>query len=140
MQRRERGLRSRLAIGLAVSSAYAGGAALAASRFYVGNEGNWNTTASWSATSGGTSGASFPANNDVATINATASLTVPLDRNYAVPGLARNTHRITAEGEFGSLTIEVRNVPTENPRTGRLSYLSTIALLRDLGATLRVGT
>jgi len=59
---------------------------------------------------------------------------------YAVPGLARNTHRITAEGEFGSLTIEVRNVPTENPRTGRLSYLSTIALLRDLGATLRVGT
>jgi len=28
----------------------------------------------------------------------------------------------------------------KNPRTGRLSYLSTIALLRDLGATLRVGT
>ena len=41
---------------------------------------------------------------------------------------------------FGSLSIEVRNVPSENPRTGRLSYLSTIALLRDLGATLRVGT
>jgi aspartate dehydrogenase len=59
---------------------------------------------------------------------------------YAVPGLARNTHRIRVEGEFGSLAIEVRNVPTENPRTGRLSYLSTIALLRDLGATLRVGT
>jgi len=59
---------------------------------------------------------------------------------YAVPGLARNTHRISVEGEFGSLTLEVRNVPTENPRTGRLSYLSTIALLRDLGATLRVGT
>jgi aspartate dehydrogenase len=59
---------------------------------------------------------------------------------YAVPGLARNTHRIHVEGEFGSLAIEVRNVPSENPRTGRLSYLSTIALLRDLGATLRVGT
>lgn len=59
---------------------------------------------------------------------------------YAVPGLARNTHRISVEGKFGALTIEVRNVPTENPRTGRLSYLSTIALLRDLGATLRVGT
>jgi len=59
---------------------------------------------------------------------------------YAVPGLARNTHRISVEGEFGSLAIEVRNVPSENPRTGRLSYLSTIALLRDLGATLRVGT
>ena len=59
---------------------------------------------------------------------------------YAVPGLTRNTHRIAVEGEFGSLAIEVRNVPSENPRTGRLSYLSTIALLRDLGATLRVGT
>jgi len=59
---------------------------------------------------------------------------------YAVPGLARNTHRIRVEGEFGTLQIQVENVPSENPRTGRLSYLSTIALLRDLGATLRVGT
>jgi len=59
---------------------------------------------------------------------------------YAVPGLTRNTHRISVEGEFGSFSLEVRNVPSENPRTGRLSYLSTIALLRDLGATLRVGT
>ncbi|HET7343234.1 MAG TPA: aspartate dehydrogenase [Methylomirabilota bacterium] len=59
---------------------------------------------------------------------------------YAVPGLARNTHRIRVEGEFGSLQIQVENVPSENPRTGRLSYLSTIALLRDLGAPLRVGT
>jgi aspartate dehydrogenase len=51
-----------------------------------------------------------------------------------------NQHRIRLEGEFGRLTIEVENVPSENPRTGRLSYLSTIALLRELGATLRVGT
>jgi len=59
---------------------------------------------------------------------------------FAVPGLTRNTHRITVEGEFGRLQIQVENVPSENPRTGRLSYLSAIALLRDLGATLRVGT
>ncbi len=51
-----------------------------------------------------------------------------------------NTHRIRVEGEFGSLQIQVENVPSENPRTGRLSYLSTIALLRDLGATQRIGT
>jgi len=31
-------------------------------------------------------------------------------------------------------------VPSENPRTGKLSYLSTIAFLRDFSATLRVGT
>jgi aspartate dehydrogenase len=61
-------------------------------------------------------------------------------RIYAVPGLERNTHRVTVEGEFGRLRVEIENVPSENPRTGRLSSLSTIALLRDLGATLRVGT
>jgi aspartate dehydrogenase len=84
----------------------------------------------------------FPAN-----VNVLAALSLAgigpdrtTTRIYAVPGLARNTHRISVEGEFGSFAIEVRNVPSENPRTGRLSYLSTIALLRDLGATLRVGT
>jgi aspartate dehydrogenase len=61
-------------------------------------------------------------------------------RIYAVPGLERNTHRVTVEGEFGRLAVEIENVPSENPRTGRLSYLSTIALLRDLGSTLRIGT
>jgi aspartate dehydrogenase len=84
----------------------------------------------------------FPAN-----VNVLAALSLAgigpertTTRIFAVPGLARNTHRISVEGEFGSLTVEVRNVPSENPRTGRLSYLSTIALLRDLGATLQVGT
>ena len=38
------------------------------------------------------------------------------------------------------VSIEIENVPSENPRTGKLSYLSTIALLRDLSAPLRVGT
>jgi aspartate dehydrogenase len=61
-------------------------------------------------------------------------------RIYAVPGLAVNQHRIRVEGEFGRLTVEIENVPSENPRTGRLSYLSTIALLRELGAAMRVGT
>ena len=49
-------------------------------------------------------------------------------------------HRISVEGEFGRLAIEIENVPSENPRTGKLSYLSTIALLKDLSAPLRVGT
>lgn len=61
-------------------------------------------------------------------------------RIFAVPGLARNVHRVTVQGEFGRLTVEIENVPSENPRTGKLSYLSTIALLRDLGSSLRVGT
>jgi aspartate dehydrogenase len=84
----------------------------------------------------------FPAN-----VNVLAALSLAgigpertTTRIYAVPGLTRNTHRVSVEGEFGSFQLEVRNVPSENPRTGRLSYLSTIALLRDLGATMRVGT
>jgi aspartate dehydrogenase len=36
--------------------------------------------------------------------------------------------------------VEIENIPSENPRTGKLSYLSTIAYLADLAAPLRVGT
>ncbi len=84
----------------------------------------------------------FPANVNVLAALSLAGIGPEKTRTkiYAVPGLARNTHRIRVEGEFGALRIEVENVPSENPRTGRLSYLSTIALLRDLGATLRTGT
>jgi aspartate dehydrogenase len=84
----------------------------------------------------------FPANVNVVAALSLAGIGPELTRIriHAVPGLGRNQHRITIEGEFGTLRIEVENVPSENPRTGKLSYLSTIALLRDLGATLRVGT
>ncbi|HEX3178499.1 MAG TPA: aspartate dehydrogenase [Methylomirabilota bacterium] len=84
----------------------------------------------------------FPANVNVLAALSLAGIGPERTRTkiYAVPGLARNTHRIRIEGEFGALRIEIENVPSENPRTGRLSYLSTIALLRDLAAPLRVGT
>jgi aspartate dehydrogenase len=84
----------------------------------------------------------FPANVNVLAALSLAGIGPERTRTkiYAVPGLTRNTHRIRVEGEFGALAIDVENVPSENPRTGRLSYLSTIALLRDLGVTLRVGS
>jgi aspartate dehydrogenase len=84
----------------------------------------------------------FPANVNVLAALSLAGIGPERTRTkiYAVPGLTRNTHRVRVEGEFGALAIDVENVPSENPRTGRLSYLSTIALLRDLGATLRVGS
>ena len=59
---------------------------------------------------------------------------------FAVPGLQRNAHRITVDGEFGSLQLSIENIPSENPRTAKLSYYSAIAMLKQLGATLRVGT
>jgi aspartate dehydrogenase len=36
------------------------------------------------------------------------------------------------------MTIE--NIPSENPKTGRITAQSVIALLRKLSAPLRVGT
>jgi aspartate dehydrogenase len=84
----------------------------------------------------------FPANVNVVAALSLAGVGPERTRIkvFAVPGLARNTHRITLEGEFGRLQIQVENVPSENPRTGKLSYLSAIALLKDLGATVRIGT
>jgi aspartate dehydrogenase len=84
----------------------------------------------------------FPANVNVVAALSLAGIGPERTRIqlYAVPGLERNQHRITVEGEFGRLRIEVDNVPSENPRTGKLSYLSAIAMLRELGAVTRVGT
>jgi len=84
----------------------------------------------------------FPANVNVLAALSLAGIGPEKTRSriFAVPGLTRNRHRVQVEGEFGRLFIEIENVPTENPRTGKLSYLSTIALLRDLAAPLRVGT
>jgi len=84
----------------------------------------------------------FPANVNVLAALSLAGIGPEQTRTriYAVPGLARNQHRIRIEGEFGTLRIEIENVPSENPRTGKLSYLSTIAMLRDLTTPLRVGT
>lgn len=84
----------------------------------------------------------FPANVNVVAAVSLAGLGPDATRTrvYAVPGLARNQHTVIAEGAFGRLRVEIENVPSENPRTGKLSYLSTIAYLRDLAAPLRVGT
>jgi len=83
----------------------------------------------------------FPANVNVVAALSLAGVGPERTRIkiYAVPGLTRNQHRITVEGEFGALRIEVENVPSENPRTGRLSYLSAIAMLREMGAAVQIG-
>ena len=83
----------------------------------------------------------FPANVNVVAAVSLASIGPEKTRIriYAVPGQERNQHRVTVEGEFGRLVIEIENVPSENPRTGRLSYLSAIAMLRELGASAQIG-
>jgi aspartate dehydrogenase len=83
----------------------------------------------------------FPANVNVVAALSLAGVGPERTRIkiFAVPGQERNQHRILIEGEFGRLRIEVENVPSENPRTGKLSYLSAIASLRELGTPVRVG-
>lgn len=85
----------------------------------------------------------FPSNVNVAAALSLAGVGPRRTRMriYAVPGLARNTHDITVEGDFGLLRVHVENVPTANPRTGRLTSQSVVATLRGLVSSgLRVGT
>ena len=60
---------------------------------------------------------------------------------WADPGVSRNTHRIAVEAEAARFEMSIENVPSqENPRTGKLTPLSVIAVLRGLTASLKVGT
>ena len=61
-------------------------------------------------------------------------------RILAVPGLERNCHDIEIEGDFGLLHVHIENIPTENPRTGRLTALSIRRCIQDAVDPVRVGT
>jgi aspartate dehydrogenase len=84
----------------------------------------------------------FPANLNVVTALALAG--IGPDRTtvqvWADPGATRNGHDIVVEADAARLEFSVQNVPTANPRTGRLTALSVIALLRKRIAPLRIGT
>jgi aspartate dehydrogenase len=61
-------------------------------------------------------------------------------RVVADPNIDRNTHQVEAEGAFGSLRFEIRNVPTdENPRTGRLTAMSVVSCLLQPRVPLALG-
>jgi aspartate dehydrogenase len=84
----------------------------------------------------------FPANLNVAVALALAG--IGPDRTqleiWADPHLDRNTHRIEVVSDSATFSMEIANVPSENPRTGRITALSVLACLRKLRAPLRVGT
>ena len=85
----------------------------------------------------------FPANVNVAAALALAGIgphrtTVEI---WADPGVTRNTHRIEVEADAVRLSMQIENVPSrENPKTGRLTPLSVIALLRKMASPLAIGT
>jgi aspartate dehydrogenase len=86
--------------------------------------------------------AGFPANVNVAAALALAG--IGPDRTiidiWADPGVERNCHTIEVEADSARFTLTIENIPSENPKTGRITALSVLAALRKLHAPLRVGT
>jgi aspartate dehydrogenase len=85
----------------------------------------------------------FPANVNVAAALALAG--IGPDRTtieiWADPAVDRNIHRIEVEADAARLSFQIENVPSvENPRTGRLTPLSVVALLKKLSSPLAIGT
>jgi len=54
--------------------------------------------------------------------------------------LERNTHRVVVDSDSASFSMEIQNIPSENPKTGRITAQSVLAVLRKLSGPLRVGT
>jgi aspartate dehydrogenase len=84
----------------------------------------------------------FPANVNVAAALSLAG--VGPDKTqleiWADPTVERNTHRIEVDADTVRFSMTIENVPSENPRTGKVVALSVVALLRGLVSELKVGT
>jgi aspartate dehydrogenase len=59
---------------------------------------------------------------------------------WADPAVRRNCHNIEVDADSACFSLAIENIPSENPKTGRITALSVIAALRKLNAPLRVGT
>jgi aspartate dehydrogenase len=84
----------------------------------------------------------FPANINVSVALSLAG--IGADRTmveiWADPTVTRNVHRIEVDSDSARFSMMIENIPSENPKTGRITALSVIACLRKLHAPLRVGT
>ena len=59
---------------------------------------------------------------------------------WADPAVTRNCHTIEVEADSARFSLSIENVPSDNPKTGKIVALSVLAALRKLSAPLRVGT
>ena len=85
----------------------------------------------------------FPANVNVSVALSLAGLGPDLTRYeiWADPSVTRNTHSISVEGAEVAFDMSIAGVPSEeNPATGKLTPLSTIAALKGLVQTVKVGS
>lgn len=84
----------------------------------------------------------FPANVNVAAALGLAGIgpertTIEI---WADPAIDKNMHTITVDADSATFTMSIANVPSENPKTGRITALSIIAALRKLGSAVQIGT
>lgn len=84
----------------------------------------------------------FPANLNVAVTVSLAGLGPDKTELeiWADPHLERNTHRVDVDADSASFSMEIQNIPSDNPKTGRITALSVVALLRKLVAPVGIGT
>ena len=84
----------------------------------------------------------FPANLNVAVALSLAGIGPDRTRLeiWADPTVTRNVHRMEVESDSAKFSMSIENIPSENPKTGRITALSVIAHLRKQRASLRVGT
>ncbi|MEM1299047.1 MAG: aspartate dehydrogenase [Pseudomonadota bacterium] len=85
----------------------------------------------------------FPANVNVAAALSLAG--IGPDRTmvevWADPAVNRNHQSVRVRSDSGEAEMQIRNIPSEeNPRTGKITALSTIACLRRMTAPLVAGT
>ncbi len=83
----------------------------------------------------------FPANLNVAVALSLAGVGPDETRIevWADPGISRNIHRILVDSDAARLDMTIENIPSENPKTGRMTALSVLSTLRKLRTELRVG-
>ena len=84
----------------------------------------------------------FPANLNVVVALALAGIgpEKTLLEIWADPTVVRNTHTITVDSDSAKFTMTMENIPSENPRTGRIVAQSVVAMLRKLTSHFQVGT
>lgn len=84
----------------------------------------------------------FPANLNVAVALSLAGIGPDKTRLeiWADPGINRNMHRILVDSDSARLDMSIENIPSDNPRTGRITALSVLSVLRKLNGEMWVGS
>ncbi len=83
----------------------------------------------------------FPANLNVAVALGMAGTGVDQTslEIWADTTVTRNTHTIEVDSDSARFTMKIENIPSANPKTGLITALSVIAMLRRFESPLRVG-